>query len=284
MTTSSSSRYANFVRQLKADRHLRDVGFVSLGKNEGQILQRPHPGCWTNSWVVLEMGDLKPDLRAQSIYHSTPERESKLLRELLLLGLNCTGAALAGVVAAGAGAATPFTAGTSTVVATIAATGAWASALQCGYSIGRVTNEVFMPENNDWLDSQQWVQTTAAVIDSIGLLSSAVSLGQTTRTLLNISRSSSRSLIDVLQRMSRAERKQLAQELAKSSGVATTRREFLLAARAGKTVKVVPQHAVDMRLREIVLESFNGGLSGISSWLDGAIQEVRIYVAATRQN
>jgi len=155
----------------------------------------------------------------------------------------------------------PITAGSSAMLLFVTTPIASASALQCGLSLGRVSNSMFAPENNQNLDSSEWFNKTSTVLDAIALLDAARGAGEVSRLAIQLRKSSGRPFIDILKSMTRAERKQLAEEIGRYTTHASTRKQFLSMVRSGKLAKVIAQQTVNAMLREKLLTAASSALA-----------------------
>lgn len=191
--------------------------------------------------------------------------------ELLGAGISCLGTVLSGVAVGAEVLSTPLTAGSSAGLLLVTVPVMSASSLQCGLSLGRVSNSLFAPENNQNLDSSEWFNRTSAVLDAISLLDAARGAGEVSRLAIQLRRSSNRPFIDILKSMTRAERKQLAEEIGQYTSEARTRKQFLTMVRTGKLSRVLTQKQVDALLRERLLTAISGVLGVGGSALPNSI-------------
>ena len=83
-----------------------------------------------------------------------------------------------------------LTAGSSAALLLVTVPVASASALQCGLSLGRVSNSIFSPENNQDLDSSEWFTRMSVVLDGIALLDAVHGAGEVSRLAIQLRRSS----------------------------------------------------------------------------------------------
>ena len=147
-------------------------------------------------------------------------------------------------------------------------------------SAGRLLNEIFDPNANQILDSDPWVQRTSAALDAISIAGGAGSLGQAAKAAIRLSKTSGRPLVKIVQGMNRAERKRLAQDVAKYTNTATTRKQFVRLARSGKIPKIFTVQQVNSAVLSELLSSVSAGLSMIGSGNSGVIHEVVISLVA----
>jgi hypothetical protein len=156
--------------------------------------------------------------------------------------------------------------------------GAVATAAQCGIATGRVINELFDPQANQILDGQAWVERTSQVLDVVSLAGGAASLGQAAQAAIRLSRTSGRPLRQVVQGMNRAERRRLAQDVARYTGQAQTRRQFIRMARQGRVPSIFSQQQVTAAVREQMFSVISTALGAAESGRTGTLREVVIFV------
>jgi hypothetical protein len=265
----------------------RTLGVGFIGNGMCQVLREPAMPAGLRTWIIfkdaeaengaLSGGPNGPAPVAQTARNLSVQRDPKLAKELLGMGLNCATAVIAGIATAGSAAAAPVTAGASTVVTVLLWSGSVASAAQCGVSTGRVLNEIFDPTANDLLDSESWYQATSNSLDAISVAGGLASLGQAAKAAIRLSQTTGRPLVQVLRGMSRAERKHLAQDLARYSGQAATRRQFIRLARQGKIPKVIRQEAINQAVLNQMLSSIEAGISLIGSGMNGTVRSLIVY-------
>ncbi len=140
-------------------------------------------------------------------------RESKLVGEVAGTVLSCGAAFLGWVVVFGSGAAIPLTGGVSSAVTYLAVAASTASTLQCFNSGYRVKNEISNPDNNDFLDSQEWYQNITIALDVVSLAGAAAAGAATLKTVKLLMANSGKSSLSILKGLSRAERKRLTQDI-----------------------------------------------------------------------
>lgn len=235
------------------------------------------------SYVVLREKAAEPadpyltsDSAALAVASS--EDESDMGSELLNMGLSCGSAVLAGIAGTGSAGATFISAGISTPLTVILWSGALASAAQCGISGGRVINEIVDPNRNDHLDSKEWYQYASGILDGISIVGGGASIGQALRSVLQLTRTSGKPIMEILKGLNRAQRKQLAMELARYQGQASTRKQFLRLARTGKIPKVLRNHEIQEALRNELLSSISSSLTFSGSATGGLFREVYVYL------
>lgn len=253
----------------------RTVGIAFVGRGMCKVVRQASMPAGLQTWIVL---------REEEVRGTTPTpppsqpNQSNLRSELLNMGLSCGAAVLAGVVAAGGAGAAPLTGGASLAITVVVWAGALATAAQCGIATGRVINEIFDPGiNEEYLDSEEWYRNASAAIDAISVAGGVASLGQAAQAALRLSRTSGRPLWQILQGMTRAERKRLAQDLARYTGQAQTRRQFIRLARQGRIPRIFRQHQVNQAIVNELLNSISANLTFAGSAVSGVIRQVTVY-------
>jgi hypothetical protein len=284
LTSQQSVQFLSCVDRIP---QFRSLGVGYIGNGLCQVLREPKMPPGLRTWIIFKDADLgnaslasggnEPAAVAPSAGKMPAQRDSKLAAELLGMGLSCGTAVLAGIATAGSAAAAPVTAGTSTAITVLLWSGSVASAAQCGVSTGRVLNEIFDPTANDLLDSESWYQAASNTLDAISVAGGTASLGQAAKAAIRLSRTTGRPLAQILRGMTRAERKRLAQDLARYAGQAPTRRQFIRLARQGKLPKVIRQDAIDRAVLEQMLSSIEAGISLIGSGTSGTLRSLLVY-------
>jgi hypothetical protein len=269
----------DLVGRLDRIQALRGIGIGFVGQGMCQVLRKPSMPRGLNTWIILQelTQEQTESFSTGGTAGERKKRESRLGFELLQMGLSCGATVLAGIAAAGSAVAAPVTAGTSGAVTVLAYSGAVATAAQCGISSGRVVNEIFDPGANDYLDSQAWFEATSNALDAISIAGGVASLGQAAQAIIRLSRASGKPIGQVLKGLSRAERKRLAQDLARYSGKAPTRRQFIRLARQGKLPKIIRREAISRSILNESLNSISTGLSMIGSGTSGVIHGLIMY-------
>jgi len=259
---------------------LYGIGIGFVGSDSSCVIRSPFLPGNVNAWVILE--EVKEERNQEpepAIILEQTKTTSRTGKEVLNLVMSCGSAVLTGAAAVvGAGAA-PFTGGASLVLTYIGGAAAVASAGACGLAIGRMVNNAYDPTLNDLLDSSGWYQVTSTTLDAIQLAGGVASLGGTARAALRLSRTTGRPLKDILRQMSRADRKRLAEDLAKYTKKAATRKQFIRLARKGEVPKIYSQKAITKGIRQALLESSSAILDMISSALSGNVRQVIVYFA-----
>ena len=267
----------------------RDSGVAYSGQNMCQILHESTLPDGIQSWVILEEVDSFPDViftdsQTVSANDVAPAGQpSNIGSEVGMMVLSCGSAILAGAAATSGVAAAPLTGGGSLALTVLAYAGAVASAAQCGISIGRVFNELTVPVSNDILDSSEWYTTTADILDGVALAGGLASFGQAAQSAIRLSRTSGRPLRAIIRGMNRAERKRLAQDIARYTGRAETRRQFLRLARSGAIPRIFSRQEINRAVLSHLLESIGYALTITGSSAYGGLINQHVLVHLFQQ-
>jgi hypothetical protein len=253
----------------------RTTGIAFVGRGMSQILRESPMPRGLQTWIVLE----EQEVREPASTPPPPPDQSNLRSELLNMGLSCGSAILAGVAAAGGATAAPLTGGASLAITVVTWAGALATAAQCGIATGRVINEVFDPGSNErYLDSEEWYNLASNVLDVISVAGGVASLGQTAQAAVRLSRTSGRPLSQIIRGMTRAERRRLAEDLARYTGQAPTRRQFIRLAREGRIPRSFTRQQVNQAMVNELLNSISSGLTFAGSATGGVARQVIVYL------
>ena len=100
-----------------------------------------------------------------------------------MAALNCTAAAVAGVVTFGSAAAAPVTGGASLALTTVGYAATAATAIGCANSLARTYNALWSPATNSRWDDFPAYKTTMQVVDGVSLLGVGASAVAATRAV-----------------------------------------------------------------------------------------------------
>jgi hypothetical protein len=163
----------------------------------------------------------------------TNPRESRLVYEALNTTLSCGGAILGWITVLGGGAAAPFTAGTSAVIAAAGMTSAVASTAQCVIGMSRTYYEITQPDANDAMNDAEWYQIVTPILD-VASLTGVAATGLTTVKYMQARKAATgRSWYDLTKELNRQQRKALTTELLKLQDPTLTNKLLKLRQRAG---------------------------------------------------
>jgi hypothetical protein len=272
------------VARVETSREFRGFGVAFVGRGQCRVLRRPDMPKGLGTWVVLEepeslFPDPGPLPGSGRRLGPPPPRPSRWVWEAVNTTLSCGSLVLTGLAAAGSAAAAPVTAGGSLIITGVAYAGAAASAAQCGMAAARLINEVYDPRNNDLLDSNWWYHAAGTTLDAISLAGGAASLGRSANVALRLSRASGRPVTQVLRTWTRAERKRLAQDIARYAGVAPTRHEFIRLVRANRIPKLFTAWQIRRAANIELLNVASTALTYLDSANFGVIRELVLHLA-----
>jgi hypothetical protein len=212
MPKPSAGELANFYVALDQVSDLRGAGVAYVG--DGICATLRHSAHWSglSTYVILQEGEI--DGNATPDAATVKKNKPSLAVELVGLGLNCGGAVLSWMALLGEGAAAPVSGGTSLALTVVTYTAAVATTAQCANSLIRSADVKFHhAEWTEWLDSQQYYQLTSDALDGISLVGAAAAGALTVKMVLALRKASTRSFLQILKGLSRAERKRLTQEM-----------------------------------------------------------------------
>ncbi len=190
--------------------------------------------------------------------------------ELKNAALNCGGVVVSAALAGTSAVAIPVSAGFSSVPLAIASSAFVATSLRCGLSIGRLINaKAIDPQLNQIIDKSDWYPVVSTVIEAIDVTDAARSGLTTIAKYQALRRASSKSISELVRDAPRADRKRIAEEMAKFTGEATSRRSFLRLARQGKLAKLYEVKQVREEIIKGLLEAANSGRTIVESTLPG---------------
>ena len=282
MAVIESNLESQLISGIESMAQFKNVGIAFIGNRQCKELKKPMLPEGLRSWVVIE--EVLPIMSNETF---EPQREiqkrsnKNMGEELMNMGLSCTSAVLAGAATTASAAATPVTGGASTLVTVITYSAAIASAAQCGISIGRVINEIIEPNRNEaYLDSSRWYQRTTAFLDGVAIAGAVVDVGQQTRLIVRMSRSTGKPIREILKGLNRADRKRLAREMAAWKKRADTPAKFKRLVRAGKFPKLFRREAVTAAMKEALLSNISATLTLVGSGYSGNINGLVVYIAS----
>ncbi|MBV1884876.1 MAG: hypothetical protein KUG66_01345, partial [Gammaproteobacteria bacterium] len=205
-------------------------------------------------------------------------RESKLVGEVAGSVLSCGAAVLGWIVVFGSGAAIPLTAGTSTAVSYLAVTASLASSGQCLNGAMRTFNEIKAPAKNDALDSEEWYRATTLALDVISLAGAAAAGAATLKAIKLLKASSLDNSKILLNRLSRAEKKRLTQDIIRLNhpGVSNSALKQLI--NTGSYPKRYTGTQISLTMTLKLKEAVGATMSFAGSALSGTVNSLAIGV------
>ncbi len=267
-------------KKLDADTSLVGAGVVYIDQHYTAVkLREFKPVCRIKPiHIVIHEAPPSESIDAYTIKLRNNARPSKLAGEAVGTVLSCGAAVLGWLVVIGSNAAAPVTAGTSSVIGYLAIGAASASTVQCANGLYRTKNELKSPEQNDWLDSQEWYQQSTKALDLISLAGVGATGLATVKSVLNLRKASSRSFLEILKGMSRPERARLTKELARAKVPGLSNKAFKEMVRAGEFPKRFSNHSINTALMLSVKDAVGATLSFSGSASSGNVKNFVIGV------
>ncbi|MEQ7919780.1 hypothetical protein ABQX22_11350 [Xanthomonas sp. WHRI 1810A] len=206
----------------------------------------------------------------------TNPRESQMAMEVVNAGLSCVGAFIAWNVVLGAGIATPFTAGATSVIASVAMSAAVASGIQCLNAGARVVLERAAPHVKDSLEGNQWYEGVIAILDGLTLLGAASTALVTVKYVSAIRTSTGKTTTEVLRGLTRQERAKLTAELLALRDPRLTPKILKLRQVTGELPKRYSQRQVRQAVLTQIADVIGAGLAVYSSSNSGNLKTIAI--------
>lgn len=231
--------------------------------------------------VISKIPDAK-EISAEKAVVATLTTPS-LATEITSTGFACGAMIVTLVMAFGAGAAVPFTAGGSGVIAAISLSGTLATGAQCMIGAGRLL-AIHNDHGSDvaWLDSQDWYVATTTVLDVISLAAAGTALRGTLETYKLMKAASSSKVTAWFQSLSRAERKRITEEIIKAQNPGISSAGVKAAIRAGVYPKRFPSESLQKSLQRELMSAVNNASAFVGSSLTGTIRNPQNTVQSGR--
>jgi len=205
-------------------------------------------------------------------------RESKLVGELAGTVLSCGAAVLGWFVVMGSGAAIPITGGTSSAITYLAIAASTASTAQCLNGGFRSRNEVYNPTLNDALDSDEWYQNISSAVDLISLAGAAAAGAAALKTMKLLMANSSKSSLDILKGLSRAERKRLTEDIIRLNHPGVSNKILKQMVRSGQFPKSYSGIQFTQALKLQLKDAVGASMSFTGSALSGNVNSLAIGI------
>lgn len=204
------------------------------------------------------------------------KRDSEIVGEMVGSSLSCGAAVLSWIVVIGAFGAIPLSGGASTAVTYLGYAAAAASTAQCFNGLARTALELGNPELKDWLDSQAWYTNAALAVDALSLAGIGASGVVLAKTLKVTRAASSKSTVDILRGLSRAERKRLTTEIIKLNHPGVSSKVMKTLIGAGKYPKRYAHGQISEALALKVKEAIGASFSFAGSASSGAARSLAV--------
>lgn len=248
-------------------RDLRPFGVVLSVDSEAKILRRPQAAPVQNHFVVVDVITTRRDISYKAV-----------AGEGAMVALNCTAAAVAGVVTFGTAAAAPVTGGASLALTTIGYAATGATAISCGNSLIRTYNALWNPERNSRLDEMPAYKTTMQVLDGVSLLGVGASAVAATRAIKVLSKAGVSIPAAVTGNVNRQQAVLLTREMIRLRRPNVSNGELKKLVKRGIEPKRYPAPQIAAGALKSLKDSVAAGLSFLSSAFDGNIKEISISV------
>ncbi|MCL2893881.1 hypothetical protein MFP26_14420 [Brenneria sp. MC1SB4.1] len=173
----------------------------------------------------------------------------------------------------GAGAAVPFTAGGSGVIAAIGIAGSLATGAQCFIGGARLLaigadRESYLT----WIDSQDWYIATTAALDVISLAGAGAGLKGTIETYKLMKAVSPKKVMEWFQGLNRAERKRITEEIIRAQNPGISNAGIKASMRAGAYPKRFPTEMLQRELQRELVRAVVNTSAFAGSALTGTIR------------
>jgi len=258
-------------------RDLRGAGIAYIGNGQCTLVRHSDHQSGFRTYVVFQRAE-RTGLSLVSAFPSSATRTTALNQdrvastvgaELRRAALDCGGVVFSAMLAGGSTLALPVTGGFSSVGLAIASSALVATSLRCGMSVGRLWNAGNSPDANRILDNSEWYSVTATVIDALDTADAAHSGLQLIGKYKALRKATSKPIAELLREAPRADRKRIAEEMAKFTGEVSSRRSFLRLVRQGKLPKLYEVRQIRMEVAKGLLEGANDATTFTSGMLPG---------------
>jgi len=184
--------------------------------------------------------------------------DSPMGTEFKKLGWDCGGVVVSATLAGGSALTVPVSAGFSTIPLAIASSALVATSLRCGMDIGRLWNAGTDPTMNRVLDNSDWYPLASNLIEAIEVVDAVHGGLKTIEKYKALRKATSKPMIELLKAAPAADRKRIAEEMAKFTGEAKTRKTFLRMVRQGKLAKFYTVKQIRLEVAKGIIESALG--------------------------
>jgi hypothetical protein len=277
-SSMNSTRLIKAVDQIP---DLRGAGIAYIGNGQCTLVRDSDHQSGLRTYVVfqqIERTGLSPvsAFPASTSRTAAPNQDrvaSTVGTELRRAALDCGGVVFSAMLAGGSTVALPLTGGFSSVGLAIASSALVATSLRCGMSVGRLWNAGNSPDANRILDNSDWYSVTGTVIDALDAADAAHSGLRLIGKYKALRKATSKPIAELLREAPRADRKRIAEEMAKFTGEASSRRSFLRLVRQGKIPQLYQVRQIRMEVAKSLLEAANDTTILTTSMLPGRMGE-----------
>jgi hypothetical protein len=261
---------------------LAGAGIVYIDSKYNIIeLRKFEPVCQLNPIKIVLREP--PQLMSQAEFASHLKgsqgniRESNLVGEVSGSVLSCGIALIGWFVVMGSATAIPLTGGTSSAITYLAIGATVASTLQCVNGSVRSFNEVFVPEQNDYLDEQEWYQASTTAIDLVSLAGAGASAALTLKSIKLMQAQTGKTTYDLLKGLSRPEQRRLSAELLRLNMPGVSKQALKNMVRKGVVKRYSGKH-ITASFRLQVTDAVGATLSFSGSAYSGTVKSLAVGV------
>jgi hypothetical protein len=253
----------------------KEAGIGYVGAGSSQVLRPALMPVGLQTWIIIRERDSFVPMAPVSPYRV--ERPEKFSSELLSMGLSCGSTVLGGVAMAGGTAAAPLSAGASLAVTVVGYAAVAASAAQCGIGIARVYKELVDPTYNDKMDAEPWFKVTSNVLEVISMAGVVVDAGSAAKSIVKLHKVTNIPYARLLKTMGRAQRKQLAKDLARYTSNPSAQKLLARYARVGRLPEIFNNKNVNREITNKLIGNLIGGLDMYRSFNGGVFNQLTVY-------
>ena len=248
---------------------LRGAGIAYIGDGQCTLIRETDHQSGLDTYVVFQKVEGNGLSTQTAPKTNQGQLASTVGAELGKAALECGGVVLSAFFAGGAAVTIPVTAGFSSVGLALASSALVATSLSCGMSVGRLWNAGASPDANRILDNSQWYSVTGTVIEAIDVADAAHSGFVLIGKYKALRRATSKPIAELLKGANREERKGIAQEMAKFTGEAPTRKSFIRLVRQGKLSRLYEAKQIRTEIAKGLLEALDDATTITKSVLPG---------------
>lgn len=221
--------------------------------------------------VITRTMNTAPPAAAKAVIESVSA--PSLVTEITSTAFACGASIVTALLAFGAGAAVPFTAGGSGVIAAISAAGTIATGAQCIIGGTRLLalatdNESFVT----WLDSNDWYVATSTALDLLSLAGAGAGLKTTVETYKLMKATAPGIITEWFSNLTRAERKRITEEIIRAQNPGISNAGVKAAMRAGVYPKRFPAESIQRELQRELTRAVLNTSAFAGSALTGTIR------------
>ncbi|HCU0421531.1 TPA: hypothetical protein OUJ09_000991 [Klebsiella aerogenes] len=287
LTSGNDFDFKVLANQLDCSRDFNHAGIIYSDGSQQWLVRPSRNIAQENKSTVTHV--IVTRINAQpSAYNATKAlnhtiQTPSLANEITSTAISCGAAVVTGVLAVGAGAAVPITAGASGVVAAIITAGTVATVAQCFIGLGRIT--LIATDHDDvvtWLDSESWYVATSTALDIVSLAGAGAGLRSTIETYKMMKASTSTNVITWLKGLNRAERRRITEEIIRAQNPGISNTGIKAAMRAGFYPKRFPSDALQRSLQRELTTAVVNTSAFAGSAMTGTIRNPQNMRASTQ--